>query len=39
MAVTAANIKAISEESWDSLSKLFEWALAELLKMERENSR
>lgn len=37
MEVTPANIKAISEETWDSLDKLFEWALAELLKMESEN--
>jgi hypothetical protein len=36
MEVTPANIKAISEESWDSVVRLFEWALAELLKMENE---
>jgi hypothetical protein len=36
MEVTPANIKAISEESWDSLGKLSEWALVELVKMESE---
>jgi len=36
MEVTAANIKAISEDSWDSLGKLFEWALVELSQMEDE---
>jgi hypothetical protein len=37
MEVTPANIKAISKESWDSIGKLFEWALSELLKIERES--
>jgi hypothetical protein len=34
--VTPENIKAISEQSWDSLEVLFEWSLAELLKFESE---
>jgi len=37
MEATPANIKAISEEAWDSIGKLFEWAHAELLKIENEN--
>jgi hypothetical protein len=37
MEVTPANIKAISEESWDSIGRLFEWAYAELLKIESES--
>jgi len=38
MQVTPANIKAISEESWDSIGKLFEWALAELEMLENEGA-
>lgn len=34
---TPSNIKSISEESWDSLDKLFDWAIAELMKMDSEN--
>jgi hypothetical protein len=33
-----ANIKAISERSWDSLAALFDWALAELQGIESEGS-
>jgi hypothetical protein len=36
MDVTPTNIKAISEQSWDSIGRLFDWALAELLKIENE---
>ena len=32
------NIKAISEQTWDSLGSLFEWALAELHVIEAEGS-
>lgn len=34
LAPTPENIKAIAEESWASLGELFEWAYAELLKIE-----
>lgn len=35
---SAENIKAISEQSWDSLGSLFEWALAELQVIEAEGA-
>jgi hypothetical protein len=34
--VSAENIKAIAEQSWDSLGALFEWALAGLNQMDAE---
>lgn len=37
MEVTPENIKSISEETWDSMGKLLEWAYAELLIIEKEN--
>jgi hypothetical protein len=35
---SAENIKAISEQTWDTLGLLFEWALAELHVIEAEGS-
>ena len=37
--VTSENIKAISEQTWDSLTSLFEWSLVELNKMDDENKK
>ncbi len=37
--VTAENIKCISEQTWDSLTSLFQWALIELNKMDDENKK
>ena len=37
MEPSSKNIKAIAEQSWDSLASLFEWSLNELVKIETEN--
>lgn len=35
--VTANNVKAIAENSWSSLTELFDWAYSELLEIEKNS--